>query len=81
MSSKGFKIMNEGGFSLFLNKRFLKHVRAAVLRTSVYKKSYEKIFYQAFYEIEVTQENLLCPESHCFFQRNHLSQMETKTKM
>lgn len=81
MSFKEFKIMKGGGFCLFLNKRLLKHVKAAVLRLSVCKKSYENMSYPAFYQIEVTQENLQCPENHCFFQRNHLSQIEIKTKM
>lgn len=64
MSSKGLKIMKGGGFSLFLYKRLLKHVKAAVLRLPVYKKSYENVSYPAFYQIEVTQE---CPESQWVF--------------
>lgn len=69
MSSKGLKIMKGGGFNLFLNKRLLKHVKAAVLRLPVYKKSYENILYPAFYWIEVTQENLQYPKSHWLFFR------------
>lgn len=67
MSSKGLKIMKGGGFSLFLNKRLLKHFKAAVLRLPVYKKSYENMTNPTFYPIEVTQENLQYPESHWFF--------------
>ena len=76
MSSERFKITRGAGFSLFPNTRLLKHVQAAVLRLSAYKKSYANMPYPAFHQIEATQEKLQCPESQWFFQRKHLSQTE-----